>query len=72
MKKDFIKDGMYHVDVQYDDGSSFCFDVVLSGRSHEIDASLMMITRGVLMASSAFVSHCYNSEGFEVCSYCSR
>lgn len=40
-----------------------------TGEEHEIIASLLMITRGTLMASMACKAICYKPDGFEVCSY---
>lgn len=53
----------------YSDESETNFDVSVEGSEHEITALLCMITRGTLMASMAVKAICYNSEGFDVCSY---
>lgn len=60
---------VFNVNVIYSDDSEFWFKVELEGKEHEIMASLMMITRGVLMASDASKSVAYNEDGFDVCSY---
>lgn len=58
------------VEIEYNDGSSFSFDVEShSEKEHEIIAEIMKITRGTLMASGATRATAYNSEGFEICSY---
>ena len=53
----------------YDDESETGFYVEVEGADHQIKALLSMITRGTLMASMAYRATCYNSEGFDVCSY---
>ena len=60
---------MYFIEIEYNDGTSFSFDVFVSGQEHEVVAHLMMITRGTLMASSGSRAVCYRSDGFDVCSY---
>lgn len=58
------------VEVEYSDGSSFSFDIILhSEEEHSQVAEVMMITRGVKMASSAYKATAYNYEGFPICSY---
>lgn len=57
------------IELEYSDGSNMTFDVTMEGKEHEIVASLLMITRGTLMASMACKATCYKSDGFEVCSY---
>ena len=59
----------FYIEVSYDDGSEFHFNVEIEGADHEIMAHLMQITRGALMASGASRSICYNDQGFDVCSY---
>lgn len=59
----------FWIDIEYKDGSSFGFQVELEGDEATIHAKLQMITRGTLMASSAYRAICYNSDGFDVCSY---
>lgn len=55
--------------IEYGDGSGFNFDVSISGMEHEIVASLMMITRGTLIASNAVKATCYKPDGFELVQY---
>ena len=59
----------FTVFVQYEDETEFSFDVTVEGADHEIMAELSMITRGVLMTSSAKRAICYNDQGFDVCAY---
>lgn len=67
MKKELKK---VFVEIEYNDGSSFSFDVEShSEKENEITAEIMMITRGTLMASGATRATAYNPEGFEICSY---
>ena len=55
--------------LEYSDGSETYFDVTLEGEEYQIVGTLMMITRGTLMASIAKKATCYKSDGFELCSY---
>ena len=55
--------------LEWNDSSSTSFEVTIEGRDHEIMSTLMWITRGTLMASSAKRSIAYNEEGFDVVSY---
>ena len=55
--------------IEYSDGTGFNFEVSISGTESGIVASLSMITRGTLMASSAYKATCYKPDGFELCSY---
>lgn len=55
--------------LEYSDGSDMTFDVTIEGDEHDIVASLLMITRGTLMASMACKATCYKSDGFDICSY---
>ena len=58
------------VEIEYNDGTSFSFDVILhSEEESALNAEVMMITRGTLMASSAQHATAYNNEGFPICSY---
>lgn len=67
MKKELKK---VFVEIEYNDGSSFSFDVESHSDSlNEITAEIMMITRGTLMASGATRATAYNFEGFDICSY---
>lgn len=58
-----------YVEVTYDDGSSYNFNVILEGTENEKLGNLMMITRGTLMASNASCAIAYNEEGFDIVSY---
>ncbi len=55
--------------IEYSDSTEFNFTVTMEGKEHEIIASLLMITRGTLMASNAKKATCYKDDGFELCSY---
>ena len=55
--------------LEYSDGTDMTFDVTMEGKEHDIVASLLMITRGTLMASMACKATCYKSDGFEICAY---
>lgn len=55
--------------VVYSDDTEFSFIVKVEGPDHKIMAELSMITRGILMTSSAQRAYCYNDQGFVVCSY---
>lgn len=60
------------VEVEYADGTNFNFNVELEGIECHVVASLMQITRGTLMASSAYKATAYRSDGFPICSYINR
>lgn len=62
------KDKVY-VEIQYDDDTEFHFDVEVEGKECEKVATIQMITRGTLMASSGTRAVAYNEEGFEICAY---
>lgn len=57
------------IQLEYSDGSDITFDVTMEGKEYDIVASLLMITRGTLMASIACKATCYKPDGFEICSY---
>ena len=61
----------FFVEIVYNDKSYFNFSVELNGTEAEVMGSLMMITRGTLMASSAHRAIAYNEEGAILCSYIS-
>ena len=63
MKRDFT------VFITYEDDSEFHFVVNFEEDETLVSSLLMMITRGVLMASSAIKAVCYDDQGFDVCSY---
>lgn len=64
-----MKEMTFTIFVFYNDDSDFHFDVTIEGTPVEVEANLMMITRGTLMASSGHRAICYNSDGNDVCSY---
>lgn len=45
------------------------FEVTMEGKEHDIVASLLMITRGTLMASMARIATCYKPDGTKLCVY---
>lgn len=55
--------------LEYSDGSETNFDVTIEGEEYQRQGTLMMITRGTLMASIAKKATCYKSDGFELCAY---
>ena len=59
----------YFVELEYNDDSSFSFDVVLHSPARSQLAEIEMITRGTLMASLAKRAVAYNADGFDVASY---
>ena len=53
----------------YRDDSEVCFTYKCEeDKSHAL-ATLMMVCRGTLMASSAVKVTAYNEDGFDICSY---
>lgn len=59
----------FTIELTWRDKSETYFNVEVEGEKHEYMATLMWITRGTLMASSAQSAVCYNDEGFDVVSY---
>ena len=59
----------FYVVVIYSDSTKFGFDVILQGKSHEILAYISMITREVLMASSAEYALAYKGDGTQACAF---
>jgi len=57
------------VNLEYSDGSEVWFDFDCSESVPQALATLMMVCRGVLMASMANRVVAYNEEGFDICSY---
>lgn len=57
------------IEIEYDDKSSFSFNVEIEGKEHEILANIMQITRGTLMASSATKATAYREDGYPICAY---
>ena len=69
LKTQVTMEKKFHVELVYDDGSEMHFDVLLDESERPFSATLMMITRGTLMASMAVRATAYNDQGFDVCSY---
>lgn len=68
--KESKRESRVFVEIEYEDESSFSFDVI----PHSIKdsakvAEIMMITRGTLMASNGVKATAYNDQGFEICAY---
>ena len=59
----------YYVEIIYNDDSTRNFEVTIEGTDSEIHGTLLMVTRGTLMASSGAKAIAYNDQGFDVCSY---
>lgn len=59
----------FTIELTWKDESSTYFNVEVEGAPHEIKSTLMWITRGTLMATTAIKAICYNDEGFDVISY---
>lgn len=58
------------VEISYDDGTSFTFDVIPHEEAeHRIMATIMQVTRGTLMAANATYATAYNYEGFPIVQY---
>lgn len=53
----------------YRDNSEVCFTYECEEDESQALATLMMVCRGTLMASSANLIVAYNEEGFDICSY---
>lgn len=53
----------------YCDESEVCFTYDCEEPKHKALATLMMVCRGTLMASSAKRIVAYDEEGFDLCSY---
>lgn len=59
----------FTLELNYGDDSYDFAEISVSGSPNKVVATLMMICRGTLMASTANRSTIYNDEGFEVCAY---
>ena len=57
------------VNLEYRDGSEVWFNFDCSDSDSKALATLMMVCRGVLMASMANRVVAYDEEGFDICSY---
>ena len=55
--------------LEYRDGSEVCFEFICDDPEHDALATLLMVCRGTLMASSANRVAAYDEEGFDLCSY---
>ena len=55
--------------LEYKDESEVWFDFKSWDEDKDAKATLMMVCRGTLMASSAVKITAYNDEGFDICSY---
>lgn len=53
----------------YRDDSEVCFTFECEEEESHALATLLMVCRGTLMASSAKMIIAYNEEGFDICSY---
>lgn len=53
----------------YEDDSEVCFTFECSDNEADALATLMMVCRGTLMASSAVKIIAYDDEGFDLCAY---
>ncbi len=53
----------------YRDGSEVCFTYECEEEESHALATLMMVCRGTLMASSAIKIIAYDDEGFDICNY---
>lgn len=62
------KDTVY-IEIEYEDGTEFHFNVEVEGKESEKLAIILMITRGTLMASCGVKAAAYNEEGFDICSF---
>lgn len=57
------------LELEYRDGSTISFDVFPHSEGSHATADILMLTRGLLMASMGYRVTAYNSEGFEICAY---
>lgn len=55
--------------LEYNDSSEVSFEFKSWDPDHDALATLYMVCRGTLMASSASRIVAYNDEGFDICSY---
>ena len=53
----------------YNDGSEVCFTFECDEDKAQALATLLMVCRGTLKASSAIRVIAYNEDGFDICSY---
>lgn len=58
-----------HFSFEYKDDSEWNFEGTFEGKGNELIASIMMVTRGTLMASSAIRGTAYQDDGFPICQY---
>jgi hypothetical protein len=65
-----VENSKVFVELEYNDESTFSFDLVPNAESsNEYQSIVMMVTRGTLMASRAHKATAYNMEGFPIVSY---
>lgn len=57
------------LELEYRDGSTISFDVFPHSEGSHATADVLMLSRGLLMASMGNKVTAYNCEGFEICSY---
>lgn len=57
------------IELEYQDGSTISFDVFPHYEGPHATADILMLSRGLLMASMGDKVTAWNSEGFEICSY---
>lgn len=64
-----IMDKKVHFSFEYADDSEWNFEGTFEGKESEISASVMMVTRGTLMVSTAIKGTAYRQDGFPICQY---
>lgn len=69
LKTQVTMERKFYVELVYNDESEMHFNVLLDDCEKNSLSTLMMITRGTLMASMAVRATAYNDQGFDVCSY---
>lgn len=60
---------IFTLTLEYNDESESSVEIITEGMPYEYMATLSMICRGTLMASSARRCTIYNDEGFDVYTY---
>lgn len=66
IQSEFMKATVF---LTYRDDSEICFEYSCDESKENALATLLMVCRGVLMASLANKVTAYNEEGFDICSY---
>ncbi len=65
-----IENSKVYVEVEYEDESSFSFDLVPNAdSSNEYQGIVMMVTRGALLSSTGVKATAYNTDGFPIVQY---